>query len=246
MTLRPLLLALCLPLAACSWGIKLDSGGNKVRTAWNGDVAGCRDVGKVTVSVLDHVGPMDRNGIKVRDELEVMARNEAASLGADTIKPLGDPRDGEQGWAAFHIEKPHRPAESEPQLERIEQMKHRYVVLAEAQVLKAASQQLGLDEQVGDDHDQRPLPDRFRQLVQHRHELSLPFRARVLQNVEHRQEMRRTPLRRHMTNDAVRHAGEAHGVTLLQRQMPQRSGDPAGVFDLGGGFSTAVAVAALI
>jgi len=45
---------------------------------------------------------MDRNGIKVRDELEVMARNEAASLGADTIKPLGDPRDGEQSWGAYH------------------------------------------------------------------------------------------------------------------------------------------------
>jgi hypothetical protein len=102
MRLRPLLFVLCLPLAACSWGIKLDSGGEKVRTAWNGDVAGCRDVGKVTVSVLDHVGPMDRNGIKVRDELEVMARNEAATLGADTIKPIGDPRDGEQSWAAYH------------------------------------------------------------------------------------------------------------------------------------------------
>jgi hypothetical protein len=102
MRLRPLLFVLCLPLAACSWGIKLDSGGEKVRTAWNDDVAGCRDVGKVTVSVLDHVGPMDRNGIKVRDELEVMARNEAATLGADTIKPIGDPRDGEQSWAAYH------------------------------------------------------------------------------------------------------------------------------------------------
>ena len=102
MTLRPLSLVLCLPLAACSWGIKLDSGGDKVRTAWNGDVAGCREAGKVTVSVLDHVGPMDRNGLKVRDELEVMARNEAATLGADTIKPLGDPRDGEQSWAAYH------------------------------------------------------------------------------------------------------------------------------------------------
>jgi hypothetical protein len=102
MTLRPLSLVLCLSLAACSWGIKLDSGGDKVRTAWNGDVAGCRDVGKVTVSVLDHVGPMDRNGIKVRDELEVMARNEAASLGGDTVKPLGEPRDGEQSWTAYH------------------------------------------------------------------------------------------------------------------------------------------------
>jgi len=102
MRLRTLSLVLCLPLAACSWGIKLDSGGEKVRTAWNCDVGGCREAGKVTVSVLDHVGPMDRNGIKVRDELEVMARNEAASLGADTIKPLGDPRDGEQSWGAYH------------------------------------------------------------------------------------------------------------------------------------------------
>ena len=93
---------LLLPLAACSWGIKLDSGGQKVRVAWNGAPSGCKDLGKITVSVLDHVGPMNRNDLKVRDELEVMARNEAADLGADTIKPLGDPRDGEQSFAAFH------------------------------------------------------------------------------------------------------------------------------------------------
>ena len=102
--MRPFLLSLvlCLPLAACSWGIRLDSGGSKVRTAWDGRVEGCRDVGKVTVSVLDHVGPMDRNNLKVRDELEVMARNEAATLGADTVRPLGEPRDGEQSWGAYH------------------------------------------------------------------------------------------------------------------------------------------------
>ena len=97
----PLLLVITLPLGACSWGIKLDSGGNNVRTAWNGNVAGCRNMGKVSVSVLDHVGPVDRSSLKVSDELEVMARNEAAELGADTIKPLGDPRDGEQDWGAY-------------------------------------------------------------------------------------------------------------------------------------------------
>jgi hypothetical protein len=95
------LFVLGLPLAACSWGIKLDSGGNKVRTAWNDDVSACQGVGSVTVSVLDHVGPLDRNNLKVRDELEVMARNEAASLGADTVKPKGEPRDGEQSWNAY-------------------------------------------------------------------------------------------------------------------------------------------------
>lgn len=89
-------------LGACTWGIRLDAGGQKVRTAWNDDVSGCVDKGRVTVSVLDHVGPVNRNTLKVRDELEVMARNEAASIGADTIKPLGDPRDGEQSFAAYH------------------------------------------------------------------------------------------------------------------------------------------------
>jgi len=88
-------------LAACSWGIKLDSGGEKVRVAWDGNVGGCHDNGKVTVSVLDHVGPVDRSGLKVSDELEIMARNEAAGLGADTIRPLGEPHDGAQSWGAY-------------------------------------------------------------------------------------------------------------------------------------------------
>ena len=98
----PLIVLMSLPLAACSWGIKLDSGGDKVRTAWDGKVAGCKDMGRVTVSVLDHLGPVDRSGLKVSDELEVMARNEAAGLSADTIVPLGDPRDGQQSWGAYH------------------------------------------------------------------------------------------------------------------------------------------------
>jgi hypothetical protein len=95
-------LILTLPLAACSWGIRLDAGGEKVRTAWNDNVSACRSVGTITVSVLDHVGPLDRNSLKVRDELEVMARNEAVGLGADTIKPQGEPRDGQQTWGAWH------------------------------------------------------------------------------------------------------------------------------------------------
>ncbi|MCW8807957.1 MAG: DUF4156 domain-containing protein [Rhodanobacter sp.] len=88
-------------LGACSWGIKLDDAGKAVHTAWNGDVATCHDLGKITVSVMDRVGPVDRNNITVRDELEVMARNEAATMHADTIKPLGEPVDGSQAWGAY-------------------------------------------------------------------------------------------------------------------------------------------------
>jgi hypothetical protein len=92
-------------LGGCTWGINLDSAGRQVRTAWNGDVSACRMLGKITVSVADHVGPVDRNDIKVRDELEIMARNEAAGLGADTVKPLAEPVDGSQAWGAYQCGK---------------------------------------------------------------------------------------------------------------------------------------------
>lgn len=93
--------ALATSLVACSWGIKLDSGGEKVRVAWDGNVGGCKDAGKVTVSVMNRVGPVDRSGLKVSDELEIMARNEAAGMGADTIRPLGEPHDGAQSWSTY-------------------------------------------------------------------------------------------------------------------------------------------------
>ncbi|MGH8158960.1 MAG: DUF4156 domain-containing protein [Rhodanobacter sp.] len=96
-----LLLVPTLLLGACSWGITLDDAAKNVRTAWSGDVSACRDLGKVTVSVMDHVGPVDRNTITVRDELEVMARNQAAQMHADTIKPLAEPVDGSQPWGAY-------------------------------------------------------------------------------------------------------------------------------------------------
>lgn len=102
-TLRWTPLAGAILLSACTYGIVLDPGGQGVRVAWNGNlgVRPCRDVGKVTVSVLSRVGPVDRNDIKVRDELEIMARNQAAQMHADTIVPLGEPREGEQSWEGY-------------------------------------------------------------------------------------------------------------------------------------------------
>ncbi|GLQ99979.1 DUF4156 domain-containing protein [Dyella mobilis] len=97
-----LLLAPLVLLGGCTWGINPDPGSNSVRTVWTGDVSGCRDMGKITVGVQDHVGPFDRNDIKVRDELQVQARNSAVDLHADTIKPLADPVDGKQPWEAYY------------------------------------------------------------------------------------------------------------------------------------------------
>jgi len=98
---KTLLLLIPVLLSACSWGITMDPAAKNVRTAWSGDVSGCRELGKVTVSVMDHVGPVDRNTITVRDELEVLARNQAAEMHADTIKPLAEPSSGSQPWGAY-------------------------------------------------------------------------------------------------------------------------------------------------
>lgn len=96
-----LLLAPVLLLSACSWGIRMDAAARNVRTAWNGNVSGCRELGKITVSVMDHIGPVNRNNITVRDELEVLARNQAADMHADTVKPLAEPVNGSQPWGAY-------------------------------------------------------------------------------------------------------------------------------------------------
>ena len=101
-----LLLVPAVLLGGCTWGINPDPGSNNVRTVWSGDVSGCRDLGKITVSVMDHVGPFDRNDIKVRDELQVQARNSAANMHADTIRPLADPVDGSQPWEAYFCGSP--------------------------------------------------------------------------------------------------------------------------------------------
>ncbi|MFC5436583.1 DUF4156 domain-containing protein [Rhodanobacter umsongensis] len=109
------ILSLLIPvllLSACSWGITMDDAAKNVRTVWSGDVSSCRDLGKVTVSVMDHVGPVDRNAITVRDELEVLARNEAAKMHADTIKPLAEPVDGSQPWGAYQCGRQIAPAPS--------------------------------------------------------------------------------------------------------------------------------------
>lgn len=113
---KAIVLILPLALSACSWGIKLDDSARNVRTAWNGDVSGCREQGKLSVSVMNRVGPVDRSDLKVRDELEVLARNEAAKMGADTVKPAGEPNEGAQDWIAYTCgaRAPSAPARSAP------------------------------------------------------------------------------------------------------------------------------------
>ena len=88
-------------LAGCAW-VKMEPDAVHVRVlATDVPVRNCIARGEIQVSVRDQVGLYHRSELKVRDELETLARNEAVTLGADTIQPLEEPGLGEQRFAAF-------------------------------------------------------------------------------------------------------------------------------------------------
>lgn len=87
-------------LSACTF-VQIQPSGQVIRVVPAGQALACEKRGEIGVSVKDRLGPLERNELKVRDELEVLARNEAPSLGADTVQPLDEPMDGEQRWAAY-------------------------------------------------------------------------------------------------------------------------------------------------
>lgn len=94
------LVAMLAPLSACTW-VKPTMSATAVRVAYNGDVTGCREAGQISVSVADKVAFYHRSELKVRDELETLARNQAAELPADTIKAASEPHDGAQNFTAY-------------------------------------------------------------------------------------------------------------------------------------------------
>lgn len=88
-------------VGGCAW-VKLAPGAQAVRVAHAGeDLSACQRAGEIAVSVRDRVGFYERDDLTVRDELETLARNEAGSLRADTIQPMGSPLAGEQRFAGF-------------------------------------------------------------------------------------------------------------------------------------------------
>lgn len=85
----------------CTW-VHMAPGARAVRVVAAGPApAGCQKLGEISVSVRDSIAFYDRNPLRVREELETLARNEGPGLGADTIQPLEQPRDGEQRFAGY-------------------------------------------------------------------------------------------------------------------------------------------------
>jgi hypothetical protein len=86
-------------LGGCTW-VPLTDAGAGVNQATAAQVAHCRQVGTVSSSTQDKIGVQRSRG-KVAEELVVLARNEAASIGGDTIVPVGTPDDGRQDFTVY-------------------------------------------------------------------------------------------------------------------------------------------------
>ncbi|MBT2767720.1 DUF4156 domain-containing protein [Stenotrophomonas sp. ISL-67] len=96
-----LLSALVLSATACTW-VPIEPVGKVVRVLPAGPVpTGCVNKGEVVVTVKSKVGFYNRNPLRVQDELETLARNEAPSAGANAVQASGQPADGSQRFAAF-------------------------------------------------------------------------------------------------------------------------------------------------
>lgn len=101
--MRKLLVGFSLAVLAsgCTW-VHMAPGASAVRVLGPGPApSGCEKRGEIAVSVKDSIAFYERNDLRVREELETLARNEAPGLEADTIQPLAVPADGEQRFGAW-------------------------------------------------------------------------------------------------------------------------------------------------
>ena len=90
-----------LAAGGCTW-VDMAPGGSSVRVIdGSGPPAGCEKRGEVEVTVKSKVAFYERNQLRVREELETLARNEAAGLQADTVQPMGAPLNGSQRFSAW-------------------------------------------------------------------------------------------------------------------------------------------------
>ena len=91
--------ALTASATACTW-VHMAPGASAVKVVAQAPT-GCEQRGEMEVTVRDSLVFYERNHLKVREELETLARNEAPGLGADTVQPVAPPESGAQRFIAW-------------------------------------------------------------------------------------------------------------------------------------------------
>lgn len=90
-------------LHACTW-VRTTPEGANVRVAQADEVENCTAKGQVTTSLKSRVGGFERKPGKVAGELETLARNEAVSLGGNTVVAESLVKDGRQTFDVYRCQ----------------------------------------------------------------------------------------------------------------------------------------------
>jgi hypothetical protein len=94
-----LLLATALA-AGCTW-VEATPEGDEVRVVPGDRVSGCNHLGELSVYTKADVGGIDRSPNKIQQELETLARNEAATMNADTIVAVTQITNGRRTYQVY-------------------------------------------------------------------------------------------------------------------------------------------------
>jgi hypothetical protein len=96
--------ALAAALCACNW-VPLTDGGQTVRVVPPTEVRSCESVGRTHAQTTDRVLLFARSEQTVEQELQSLARNEAAQMGGDAITAAGPIEHGRQTFDVYRCAK---------------------------------------------------------------------------------------------------------------------------------------------
>lgn len=85
---------------ACTW-VKTTPEAEQVRIVPADRVADCKRIGDLSTYTKPEIAGVKRSAAKIREELEALARNEAAEMNADTIISTSEVVDGRMGFLAY-------------------------------------------------------------------------------------------------------------------------------------------------
>lgn len=96
-------------LTGIKW-VKLTPEGEKVRVLDKSEVTSCKKLGSTTASLVSKIAIWDRSEKKIKQELEYLARNSAASdfkdQQADTVVPASEIDNGKQKFDVYKCVNP--------------------------------------------------------------------------------------------------------------------------------------------
>jgi hypothetical protein len=88
--------------SGCTW-VKPTAGGEVVHVGTTAEVASCRKLGATHAKTSAKAAFFARSPKKIDEELETLARNEAAEMGGDTIVPQGPTSsEGRRSFDVYH------------------------------------------------------------------------------------------------------------------------------------------------